>query len=92
MVISTVVCIPTIWLIKLSDASLLTLLGFASTLLIVFTLVFVRAYDGELDNVDMGNFIGPNIPLSIGIFVISLAGHSSLPSVYKEMRKPEEID
>jgi len=92
MVISTVVCIPTLWLIKLSDASFLTILGFCSTLLIIFTLVFVRAYDGELDDVDMGNIVGPNVPLSMGIFVISLAGHTTLPSIYKEMRKPEEMD
>jgi len=92
IVFSTVACIPTIQLVKLSDASYLTLLGFFSTLLIIFSLIFVRSYYGELGDVDMQNIIGPNVPLSMGIFVISLAGHASLPQVYREMKKPEEFD
>jgi len=70
----------------------LTLLGFSSTLLIIFTLVFVRAYYGELDDVDLENIIGPNVALSMGIFVLSLGGHASLPPIYREMRKPEEFN
>jgi len=92
IVFSTVACVPTIWLIKFSDASYLTLLGFFSTLLIIFSLVFVRAFYGEVEEVDMENFFGPNIPLSMGIFVLSFAGHASLPQVYREMKKPEEFD
>jgi len=92
IVFSTLISIPTIWLIKFSDASYLTLLGFCSTLLIIFSLVFVRAFYGEVEEVDMQNIIGPNIPLSMGIFVLSFAGHASLPQVYREMKNPKEFD
>jgi amino acid permease len=30
--------------------------------------------------------------IGIGIYVLSLAGHACLPSIYKEMRHPEEFD
>jgi len=36
--------------------------------------------------------IGSNISLSMGIFVVSFAGHASLPQVYREMKKPEEFE
>jgi len=76
----------------LNEASRLTLLGFISTLLIVSTLVFVRVYYGELENVDLKNTVGPNLPLSMGVFMLSLAGHAALPQVYKEMSKPEDFN
>lgn len=90
--ISTAMVLPTIWLIKLSDASLLTLLGFMSTILIVGTIVYLWASNGELEEVDMKNTVGPDIPLSAGIFMLSLSGHAGLPQVYREMSKPEEFD
>lgn len=92
IVFSTVTCVPTIWFIKFSDASYLTLIGFLSSLLIIFSLIFVRVYYGQLEEVDMQNYIGSNVPLSMGIFVMSFAGHASLPVVYREMEKPEEFN
>jgi len=90
--ISSAVTLPTVWIIKLGEASWLSLLGFISTLLIVFTLVFVRAYYGELEDVDLDNIVGPDLPLSLGIFMLSLAGHAALPQVYREMSTPSDFN
>jgi len=90
--ITTVVALPTIWLITLSDASWLTFLGSISTFLIVVSLIFVRLYYGELEDVDLHNNIGPNIPLSLGIYMVSLAGHAALPQVYSEMSNPARFN
>jgi len=93
VVFSTLVCIPSLWLTKFSDTSLLPLLGFSSTILITFTLIFVWGYYGKLSgNADMGNIIGSNVSLSTGIFMVSFAGHAALPQVYREMKKPEEFN
>jgi len=92
VVISTVMILPTVWLIKLSDASLLTLLGFISTLIIVGTIAYVQMFYGELEDVDMENTVGPDIPLSAGIFMLSLSGQAALPQVYREMSKPKEFN
>lgn len=88
---STAVTLPTTWLIKLSEVSWLSLVGFISSLLIIFTLVFIRIYYGELENVDIDNNFGPDIPLSMGIFAMSLGGHVGLPQVYREMAKPSHF-
>jgi len=89
---STAMALPTIWILTLSDAWWLTLLGFISTICIVFTLIWVRIYYGELGDVDPNNTVGPYIPLSTGIFILSLSGHSALPQVYREMSKPDEFN
>jgi len=86
------VSLPTVWLIKLSEASWLSLLGFISTLLMVSTLVFVRIYYGELEDVDLNNTVGPDILLSLGVFTLSLSGHAALPQIYREMSKPDEFN
>jgi vesicular inhibitory amino acid transporter len=87
-VISSAVSLPTMWIVKLSKASWLTVLGFMSSVLIVITLIFVRIWYGELEDVNLDNTIGPNLPLSIGIFMLSLSGHAALPQIYREMSKP----
>jgi vesicular inhibitory amino acid transporter len=88
---STAVILPTTWLIKLSEITFLSLLGFISSIFIIITLLFVRIYYGELGDVDLNNNFGPNIPLSMGIFALSLGGHIALPSIYLEMAKPKDI-
>jgi len=93
VVTSTAVTLPTVWLIKLSDAWLLTLLGSISTMLIVGTLIYVKIYYGDsLDEVDLENTVGPDLPLSAGIFIWSLSGHAALAQVYREMSKPDEFN
>lgn len=68
-------------------------MGFSSTILITFTLIFVWAYYGKLlGNSDIGNIIGSNISLSTGIFIVSFGGHAALPQVYREMKNPEEFN
>jgi len=91
-VTSTVVSLPTMWLIKLADVSWLTLLGFISSVLVVVILVFVRIYYGKLEDVDLSNSFGSNIPLSLGIYMVSLAGHAALPQVYREMSDPSKFN
>jgi len=91
IIISTAVVLPTTWLLKLSEVSWLSLVGFISSLLIILTLVFVRAYYGALDDIDYDNTFGPAIPLSMGIFAMSLGGHAALPQIYGEMEKPHEF-
>lgn len=90
--ISTAMILPTTWLIKLSDAWLLTFLGFMSTLLIVGTIIYLYFGYGGIEDVDMKNTVGPDIPLSAGIFILSLSGQAALPQIYREMSKPEEFD
>lgn len=90
--ISAAVSLPTMWLIKLSKASWLTLLGFMSSVSIVVTLVSVRIWYGEMEDVDMDNTFGPNLPLSIGIFMLSLSGHAALPQIYREMSRPTQFN
>lgn len=53
--------------------------------------MFIRIYYGELENVDIDNNFGPDIPLSMGIFAMSLGGHVGLPQVYREMAKPSHF-
>jgi len=40
----------------------------------------------------MDNTVGPDLPLSMGVFMISLGGHAALPKVYREMSKPDEFN
>jgi len=90
--ISTALALPTVWIVNLGEASWLSLLGCVSVLLIIFTLVFVRIYYGEQEDIDFKNFVGPNVSLSMGIFMLSLAGHAALPQVYREMSKPDDFN
>jgi len=92
VIISTAVTLPTVWVLKLSDAWWLTLLGFLAILCVVLTLLYVAFSYGELEDVDLDNTFGPNIPLSTGIFMLSLSGHSALPQVYREMSKPQDFN
>jgi len=91
-VISSAMALPTIWILKLSNAWWLTLLGFISTLCIVSTLIYVRINYGEVDDVDLNNTVGPYVPLSTGIFILSLSGHAALPQVYREMSSPDDFN
>lgn len=88
IVSTTAVALPTTWLTKLSEASWLSFLGFISSLSLIVILVIVRLYYGELQEVDLDNTYGPDIPLSMGVFAISLGGHVTLPQVYREMAVP----
>jgi len=90
--ITTAVALPTIWLLTLSEASWLTFLGSISTFLIVLSLIFVRIYYGQLEDVDLHNNFGPDIPLSLGIYMVSLAGHAALPQIYSEMSNPARFN
>jgi len=90
--ISTAAALPTIWLLTLSEVSWLTLLGSISSFLIVLSLIFVRIYYGQLEDVDLHNNFGPDIPLSLGIYMVSLAGHAALPQVYAEMSNPAQFN
>jgi len=91
-VISSAVSLPTMWMVKLSQASWLTLLGFMSSVSIVITIIFVISWYGELEYVNLDNTFGPNLPLSIGIFMLSLSGHAALPQIYREMSKPAQFN
>lgn len=90
--ISTAVTLPTVWILKLSNTWLITLLGWMTIVGILGTILYLWANYGELEDVDLGNTFGPDIPLSTSIFMLSLSGQSALPQVYREMSKPEDFN
>jgi len=92
VLISSGAALPTIWILRLSEMSGLQFLGFFSSSLIVIAMIVVYAIHGELGDVDTKMWVGPDIPLSIGIFVLSLAGHASLPQIYDEMKHPKNFN
>merc|ERR1719229_1068991 len=71
ILISSAAALPTIWILRLSDLGGLQFLGFFSSFLIVLTMIIVRVHWGELGPVDVHEFVGPDVPLSVGIFVLS---------------------
>ncbi len=36
--------------------------------------------------------LGPDLPMAVGIFVLSLGGHAALPGIYQSMARPEQFD
>jgi vesicular inhibitory amino acid transporter len=90
--ISTAVTLPTVWILKLSNTWLLTFLGWMTIVGLLGTMLYLWASYGELVDVDLGNTIGPDIPLSTSIYMLSLSGQSALPQVYREMSKPEDFN
>jgi len=51
-----------------------------------------EVYYGELSDVNLDNIIGPDLPLSMGIFLISFGGHAAFPQIYREMSKPGDFN
>eukprot|EP00850_Spirogloea_muscicola_P001561 SM000006S19326 [mRNA] locus=s6:2563:5686:- [translate_table: standard] len=90
--------LPVVWIRTLSRLSSVSASGVLGSCLI--TAVVVAAYavdphqrqvDGEACHVHHSLDL-PNLPISAGIFIISLSGHAGLPSLRRSMKQPEKFE
>ena len=87
------VALPTVWMLRFSDLAFLGLLGFVASAFIACVIVGVLLSDtGRIAEQQYSTVDAAGMPVSLGIFMVSLAGHACLPSIYAQMRNPEDFD
>lgn len=94
----TLATLPTVWILRFTDLTFISLLGFVSTVLTTGTIIGVFAGNESMglqgykpkQPGQMMNWEG--VPVGLGIFIVSLAGHAALPSVYSSMRNQGSFD
>lgn len=89
VVLGTMVAtIPTIWVENFARISVLSLLGLFSSLLVVGTVIGVSAKESSHGHdVELVNF--SSMPIALGIYLVSLSGHATLPTLRASMKNPD---
>lgn len=88
------VALPTIWLLNFSQLSGISLLGFLASLLVTMVAIGVFVADRAEGHPETANtlFDVTGVPITLGIFLVSMAGHTALPHIYEGMKQPKKFD
>jgi len=97
--ICTVLALPTLWILNLSEMSFVPFIGAVCKSFAIFVVAVccVLNMDSVADHVQRGDIrIYPkdaqSLSVSMGIFLFSFSGHSALPAVYAAMREPDRFE
>jgi len=96
---TSVLLLPTVWLLDMSQLSFLSILGTVSSVATVIITILVLFWSWTSDYSDYSTKVHQdytfiyleNYGLASGIFLFALAGHGCLPSVYNNMKNPKEF-
>lgn len=103
ILLSTLILVPFIWIRSFGKMSFISAIGVTCNILIT-AVVAVAALEGthESNSGNKNNSHKPwskeelihwkNLPVSMGIYVLSLAGHPSLPSLRNSMKNPSKFE
>ncbi|OAE22578.1 hypothetical protein AXG93_731s1210 [Marchantia polymorpha subsp. ruderalis] len=92
-IVSALVIMPTVWLRDLSVLSYVSAGGVVATLVVVFSVFWVGAFDGVGFHRGTGPLLNiAQLPVSIGLYGFCYSGHAVFPNVYTSMKRPQDFN
>ena len=96
---ATAAVLPLCWILNLSEMSFISFLGSMCNIFTVIVIIvcFILNIDTIRDNVENHNIHyyprdSGSICVTVGIYVLSFAGHPALPAIYSSMREPAKFE
>ncbi|KAL2643363.1 hypothetical protein R1flu_010950 [Riccia fluitans] len=91
--VAALIIMPTVWLRDLSVLSYLSAGGVIATLIVLFSVFWVGAFDGVGFTRGTGPLLNlSTLPVSIGLYGFCYSGHAVFPNVYTSMKKPDDFN
>jgi len=94
VLMSSIAALPSCWVLNFAEMNFISLLGFVASVFITVVMNYVFLYDPSVawthEYTPSGTMSGWSI--ATGIFIVALAGHPILPSIYASMEHPESFE
>ena len=95
IVISTACVLPTCWMLNVSELAFTAFLGCVCKIFTVSVIVitfFINTSVIDKERYDVLPQSAPKFSVSVGIFILSYAGHACLPEIYVSMKEPKKFE
>jgi len=94
-VVSSFAVLPTCWMLNVSELAFNSFLGCfckVFTVLVIVSTFFMNTEVVETKDYDLLPQSAPVFSVSIGIYILSFAGHACLPEIYVSMKEPKQFE
>lgn len=95
VIITICVLLPTCWILSIAELRIQSFLGCVCKVFTVAVVISTFFVDTSVVEQQTYNFTpaSPNtFSISMGIFILSYAGHACLPAIYNSMREPQKFE
>eukprot|EP01083_Nonionella_stella_P116967 348025_1 len=95
IIISTCAVLPTCWMLNVSELAFNAFLGCVCkvfTVVVIVITFFLDTSVTERTEYDVVPQSPTRFSVSVGIFILSYAGHACLPEIYTSMKEPERFE